>query len=108
MCPSSNVGEERAYFEPIHGSAPDLIGKNKANPLSQILAAGMMLDYLGLKKEAALLNRAIWRALEKELFHISPSGQVEGGAKGVAAALEGELERCYQEGNSSFYSPRNT
>ena len=99
MCPSSNVGEERAYFEPIHGSAPDLIGKNKANPLSQILAAGMMLDYLGRKKEAALLDRAIWRALEKDLFYISPSGQVEGGAKGVSTALKGELERCYQEGN---------
>ncbi|HYB22055.1 MAG TPA: isocitrate/isopropylmalate dehydrogenase family protein [Thermodesulfobacteriota bacterium] len=98
MCPSSNVGEERAYFEPIHGSAPDLIGKNRANPLSQILAGGMMLDYLGRKKEAALLDQAVWRALEKDLFYISPSGQVEGGAKRVTAALQEELERCYREG----------
>ncbi len=98
MCPSSNVGDERAYFEPIHGSAPDLIGKNRANPLSQILAAGMMLDYLGRNKDAALLDQAVWRALEKGLFQISPDGRVEGGAKGVAAALKGELERCYQEG----------
>ena len=97
MCPSSNVGDERAYFEPIHGSAPDLIGKNRANPLSQILAAGMMLDYLGRKKDAELLDQAVWRALEKGLFQISPDGRVEGGAKGVASALKGELERCYQD-----------
>jgi 3-isopropylmalate dehydrogenase len=91
------VGDERAYFEPIHGSAPDLIGRNRANPLSQILAAGMMLDYLGRKKDAELLDQAVWRALEKGLFQISPDGRVEGGAKGVASALKGELERGYQE-----------
>jgi 3-isopropylmalate dehydrogenase len=98
MCPSSNVGDERAYFEPIHGSAPDLIGKNRANPLSQIMAAAMMLDYLGRKRDAALVEQAIWRALEKGLFQISPDGRVEGGAKRAASALKGELERCYQEG----------
>ena len=97
MCPSSNVGEGRAYFEPIHGSAPDLIGMNRANPLSAVMAAGMMLDYLGRKKDAALLDQAIRRALEKELFRISSAGQVDGGPKAVAEALKGELERCYQE-----------
>jgi 3-isopropylmalate dehydrogenase len=97
MCPSSNVGDERAYFEPIHGSAPDLIGKNLANPLSQILAGAMMLDYLGRKKEAALLERAVWRALEKERFRISTAGRAEGGAKAVGAAISEELEKCYLE-----------
>ncbi len=97
MCPSSNVGDERAYFEPIHGSALDLVGRNRANPLSQIMAGGMMLEYLGRPKDSALLDQAIWRALEKGLFHVSSAGLVEGGAKGVAAALKGELERCYQE-----------
>lgn len=96
MCPSSNMGDERAYFEPIHGSAPDLIGKNRANPLSQIMAAGMMLEHLGRKRDAALLHQAIWQALEKELFLISPVGQVEGGAKRVADALKEELVGCYQ------------
>jgi 3-isopropylmalate dehydrogenase len=100
MCPSSNVGDDRAYFEPIHGSAPDLIGKNLANPLSQILAGAMMLDYLGRKKDAALLERAVWRALEKDRFRISAAGQAEGGAKAVVAAISEELENCYREGNS--------
>ena len=93
MCPSANVGDERAYFEPIHGSAPDIVGKNKANPLSQILAAGMMLAYLGRKKEALLLEKAVRQALEKESFHISSLGQVEGGARLVASVLKEELER---------------
>lgn len=95
MCPSANVGEERAYFEPIHGSAPDIVGRNLANPLSQIRAAGMMLEYLGRKRDADLLEKAIWQALEKERFSISTAGQVEKGAKVVVAALKEELERCY-------------
>jgi 3-isopropylmalate dehydrogenase len=88
------MGDERAYFEPIHGSAPDIAGKNKANPLSQILAAGMMLNYLGETKDAFLLEKAVWQALKKERFRVSPTGQVEGGARQVAAALKQELERC--------------
>ncbi len=100
MCPSCNLGDERAYFEPIHGSAPDLIGKNRANPLSQILAAGMMLDYLGRKRDAELLEQAVWRSLERDLFRIARDGRVEGGAKAGAAAISGELERCYEEKKS--------
>ncbi|HSR11202.1 MAG TPA: isocitrate/isopropylmalate dehydrogenase family protein [Thermodesulfobacteriota bacterium] len=98
MCPSSNVGDERAYFEPIHGSAPDLIGKNSSNPLSQVLAGKMMLDYLGRAKDAELLDLAVWRALEKGLFRISSKGQVDGGPSKVVAALKSELERCYKGG----------
>jgi len=97
MCPSANIGDERAYFEPIHGSAPDLVGKNQANPLSQILAAGMMLEYLGRKKEALLLEKAVWQALEKERFRISSSGLVEGGHRPVATALKEELEGIYEK-----------
>jgi isocitrate/isopropylmalate dehydrogenase len=60
----------------------------------------MMLDYLGRKKDAALLERAVWRALEKDRFRISAAGQAEGGAKAVVAAISQELENCYREGNS--------
>jgi len=51
---SSNIGEQVAVFEPVHGSAPNLAGTNKANPAAAILAAAMMLDYLG---ESSLANR---------------------------------------------------
>jgi 3-isopropylmalate dehydrogenase len=93
MCPSANMGDQRAYFEPIHGSAPDIAGKNRANPLSQVLAAGMMLNFLGRKKDALLLEKAVRQALEKERFRISSIGQVEGGARQVASALKEELEK---------------
>jgi 3-isopropylmalate dehydrogenase len=47
MAPGANIGDSFALFEPIHGSAPTRVGKQTANPLSMILAAKMMLDWLG-------------------------------------------------------------
>jgi 3-isopropylmalate dehydrogenase len=47
MAPGANIGDTFALFEPIHGSAPDIAGKHIANPLSMILSAKMMLDWLG-------------------------------------------------------------
>jgi 3-isopropylmalate dehydrogenase len=49
MAPGANVGDTFALFEPIHGSAPNRVGKQTANPLSEILAGKMMLDWLGEK-----------------------------------------------------------
>jgi isocitrate dehydrogenase (NAD+) len=63
MAPSGNIGAKAAIFEAVHGSAPDIAGKNLANPLALIMAAGMMLDHVGLTDEAARLRRAIDRAL---------------------------------------------
>jgi len=47
MAPGANIGDTFAIFEPIHGSAPNRVGKQTANPLSMILAGKMMLDWLG-------------------------------------------------------------
>jgi 3-isopropylmalate dehydrogenase len=55
---SGNIGEELAVFEPTHGSAPKHAGKQKANPIATILAAKMMLDWLGEKEKAARLEAA--------------------------------------------------
>jgi 3-isopropylmalate dehydrogenase len=55
-------------YEPIHGSAPDIAGKNLANPLATILSAAMMLRYsFGLEKEAAALEAAVNQVLDKGL-----------------------------------------
>ena len=55
-------------YEPIHGSAPDIAGKDIANPLGTILSAAMMLRYsFGLEKEAAALEAAVNRALDRGL-----------------------------------------
>jgi len=47
LAPSGNIGDHNGLFEPVHGSVPDIAGKNIANPCSMILSAAMMLDYLG-------------------------------------------------------------
>lgn len=46
MAPSADIGKEAAVFQPSHGSAPDIAGKNMANPIAMILSAVMMLDWL--------------------------------------------------------------
>lgn len=93
MCPSANMGDRLAYFEPIHGSAPDIAGKNVANPISQMRAAAMMLDYLGEKEAAEVIEETIWQALEKERFRMTPAGCIEGGMRKAVEALKDELER---------------
>ena len=45
MLPSASIGEQYALYEPIHGSAPDIAGQDKANPLGSILSVGMMFRY---------------------------------------------------------------
>ena len=61
MAPGANIGTEAAIFEPTHGSAPDIAGKDIANPTAEILSAAMMLDHLG-EGEAAEKIRAAVRA----------------------------------------------
>jgi 3-isopropylmalate dehydrogenase len=60
VAPSGNVHPGRtSMFEPVHGSAPPLAGKNVANPVGAILSAALMLDYLGLEDEAAAIETAV-------------------------------------------------
>ena len=56
---SGNIGANAAVFEPVHGSAPPLVGTGKANPIATLLAAGMMLDYLNEKESAERLRQAV-------------------------------------------------
>lgn len=55
---SGNIGQKLAVFEPTHGSAPKHAGKQKANPIATVLAAKMMLDWLGEKDKGARLEAA--------------------------------------------------
>lgn len=67
MLPSASLNEtNKGLFEPSHGSAPDIAGKNLANPLATILSAAMMLRYsLGYEAEALLIENAVKLTLEK-------------------------------------------
>jgi len=64
MAPGANLNPEGiSMFEPIHGSAPKYAGKNVANPLAAILAAGMMLEELGEVGASLRLERAVAEVL---------------------------------------------
>jgi 3-isopropylmalate dehydrogenase len=66
MLPSASVGASVGMFEPIHGSAPDIAGKNLANPIGTIASAAMMLRYsFDLTKEAEMIESAIQRTLDQ-------------------------------------------
>ena len=69
MIPSSSLGEgSRGLYEPIHGSAPDIAGQDKANPIGTILSAAMMLKYsFDLDEEAEAIEAAVNRALDEGL-----------------------------------------
>jgi len=65
MLPSASLGESKGLYEPVHGSAPDIAGQNKANPMGAIGSAAAMLDYsFGLSKEARAVENAIGKVLE--------------------------------------------
>jgi 3-isopropylmalate dehydrogenase len=66
MLPSASLGKDTALYEPIHGSAPDIAGKNIANPLAAILSVAMMLRYsLMMPEEAILVEKAIAETLKE-------------------------------------------
>lgn len=59
LAPSASIGGDFAFFEPVHGMALDIAGKGMANPIASILSAGLMLEWLGMDKEAWLIERAV-------------------------------------------------
>jgi 3-isopropylmalate dehydrogenase len=64
MLPSASLGETKGLYEPVHGSAPDIAGQNKANPLGAIGSVAAMLEYtFGLMKEANAVNEAVGKVL---------------------------------------------
>jgi 3-isopropylmalate dehydrogenase len=68
MAPSADISDNRAVFQPCHGTAPDIMGQGKANPTAMILSAAMMLDWLGDKlgiESATEAGERIERAVDK-------------------------------------------
>ena len=59
MAPGANIGKDAALFEAVHGSAPDIAGKNIANPSSVILASIQMLEYLHMGDKAEMIRKAL-------------------------------------------------
>ena len=63
IAPGANIGDRCAVFEATHGTAPDIAGKDMANPCSIILSGAMMLDHIGWKKAAELVRNGLEKAL---------------------------------------------
>ena len=63
LAPGANIGDDTAIFEAVHGTAPDIAGKNLANPTSVILSAVMMLEHMGETKAARMIRVAVKNVL---------------------------------------------
>ena len=63
LTPSGNIGEEAAVFEAVHGTAPDISGKNKANPTALLLSACMMLEHMGLYDHGKRIRDSVFHTL---------------------------------------------
>jgi 3-isopropylmalate dehydrogenase len=75
LAPSGDIGDKHGLFQPAHGTAPDIAGKNVANPIATILSAKLMLEWLAGKEN-----------------EVSAKGALEGGAKAIDAAVKGLLK----------------
>ncbi len=90
VLPSASLGDGPGLFEPVHGSAPDIAGKDLANPVGTMLSAAMMLTYsLGQPEAAEALESAVKRALAEE-----PTRDL-GGSRGTAAFTEAVIKAFF-------------
>ncbi len=71
LVPGANMGEGLAVFEPAHGSAPELAGTGRANPLALLFSAVMMLEHLGEQHAAQLVRTAVYEVI-LEAKHVTP------------------------------------
>jgi 3-isopropylmalate dehydrogenase len=102
MLASASLGEvnpktrkRQALYEPVHGSAPDIVGKGLANPIAMIASFGMALRYsFNMGKEADMVEAAIASALDKGLrtADIAPKGTKSVGTAEMGQAIIGEME----------------
>jgi isocitrate dehydrogenase (NAD+) len=90
LVPGANIGDVAAVFEAVHGSAPDIAGQGKANPIALLLSAALMLRHIGERRRAARINEAVaavlaaGRTLTPDLGGTASTMDV---AAAVAAAL---------------------
>jgi 3-isopropylmalate dehydrogenase len=92
MAASGNIYPGKtSMFEPVHGSAPPFAGKNVANPIGAISTAAMMLDHLGLVKEARQINQAVLEAVQQKKTTSDIGGTL--GTKEAAEWIAGRSQK---------------
>jgi len=90
LAPSANIGEKNALFEPVHGSAPQIAGKNIANPTAMILTTTLMLKHLNKKQEAQKIEKALQKTLAEGLVTPDLGGKL--GTMEMAVEIARHLE----------------
>jgi isocitrate dehydrogenase (NAD+) len=89
---AANIGDDAAMFEAVHGSAPDIAGKNLANPTALLFSAMMMLDYLDQKNTMYRILSALYRVLQDQKYVCTPdiggSGNSITYTEAICAALK--------------------
>lgn len=98
LAPGANVGENAAIFEAVHGSAPDIAGKGIANPVSILLAAGLMLEHVGRLDLAQKLRSAIDGAIN--------TAKVRTGDMGGSASTKEFAQAIIRQLSASPADPR--
>jgi isocitrate/isopropylmalate dehydrogenase len=90
VAPGANIGTECAMFEAVHGSAPDIAGKDLANPLSLILSAVMLLRYIGENAAADRIDCAL-AAMLSEGKHVTRDLGGTAGTREMTQAIVAKL-----------------
>lgn len=75
---SANIGDNAAMFEAVHGSAPDIVGLNKANPLALLFSSLMMLEHIEQKQVAEDIRKAVYKTLVERKVYCTPDIGGEG------------------------------
>ena len=78
LAPGVNMGDKLAFFEPTHGTAPTIAGKDLANPGSLILSGAMLLEHVGWHEAAALIHQAVEKALAAKKVTVDLAAQIPG------------------------------
>jgi isocitrate dehydrogenase (NAD+) len=69
---AANMGDEQAMFEAVHGSAPDIAGQGKANPMALLFSSLMLLEHIGQNKVANNISKAIYKTLVEKKVYCTP------------------------------------
>lgn len=77
MAPGVNMSDSLAFFEATHGTAPAIAGKDRANPCSVVLSGALMLEHMGWNEAAALIHRAVEKAIAGRRVTADLAGQME-------------------------------
>ncbi|MBI5498879.1 MAG: isocitrate/isopropylmalate dehydrogenase family protein [Deltaproteobacteria bacterium] len=92
LVPGANIGDTAAVFEAVHGSAPDIAGKGRANPIALMLSAAMMLHHIGERRQATRIRESIATVLAAGRT-LTPDLGGSASTMDVAAAIADALPR---------------